>query len=206
MLTGSTKRQSGTVFYGGIGLYGAYITDFLDALVEVGIVDVSAADQERVSTGSIVIDSLLVLRDRKSRSIRKADFPVDANAKDGPLNLIGYSYGSLLAAHAARAASSSDILVDNLVMIASPVSRDLMNTIENDPNIKQVHYLSLLKQGDFIEPGMSLAKLLVILPCLLFQRFGMTPRDGHFFYEGNTVVGKKRRRDLATQLFQLGLR
>jgi RHS repeat-associated protein len=66
--------------------------------------------------------------------------------KDNPLkdgeqfNLAGYSYGSVLQAQVALKLASSGHVIDNLILIGSPVSdnSDLMKQLKNNKNIKNI--------------------------------------------------------------------
>ncbi|MCJ7932445.1 MAG: alpha/beta hydrolase [Chryseobacterium sp.] len=66
--------------------------------------------------------------------------------KDNPLkegeqfNMVGYSYGSVLQAQSALRLADSGQVIDNLVLIGSPISdnSDLMKQLEGNSNIKNV--------------------------------------------------------------------
>jgi len=60
--------------------------------------------------------------------------------KDEQFNLAGYSYGSVLQAQAALKLASSGQVIDNLILIGSPISdkSDLMKQLKDNKNIKNV--------------------------------------------------------------------
>ncbi|RRQ46718.1 RHS repeat-associated core domain-containing protein [Chryseobacterium sp. SC28] len=76
--------------------------------------------------------------------------------KDNPLkegeqfNLVGYSYGSVLQAQSALRLADSGQVIDNLVLIGSPISdkSDLMKQLQGNKNIKNVTRYDL--KGDLI--------------------------------------------------------
>ncbi|MGC8050047.1 alpha/beta fold hydrolase, partial [Salmonella enterica] len=53
-------------------------------------------------------------------------------------NLIGYSYGSLMAAHTAHIYACNGHIIDHLVLIASPIDGDFLEKLQQNKNIKKV--------------------------------------------------------------------
>lgn len=80
------------------------------------------------------------------KQVYKAVLSVCKDLDDNPLgegeqlNLMGYSYGSVVQAHAALALADKGIKVDNLVLVGSPISSDseLYKALLDNPNIGKV--------------------------------------------------------------------
>ena len=119
-------------------------------------------------------------------------------------NYIGYSYGSLLAAQTAMYYANQGQVIDNLVLIGSPIDADFLNKLKSNKNIKNVIVKDLGFNGDPIYAGMSDLSLLGAIPTLAVDIF--TPGKGHFYYAPDTNEGKNRRKALAEELYNLGLR
>jgi hypothetical protein len=69
---------------------------------------------------------------------------------DGQYNLVGYSLGSVRAGIAAQELANEGNVIDNLVLIASPLERegDLYKSLLNNPNIKKVIIIDV--KNDFL--------------------------------------------------------
>lgn len=195
----------GTTFFDGAGMEGPYITEMVQALSDAGIGHVRAAIRYKWSNGALrdSVDAFFK-RDRD-------DSPIDLSAMGTvgeQFNLIGYSYGALQAAQAAMDYADRGGKVDHLILIAAPISRAFLTTLEKHPNIGQVDIMDLTRQDDPIHAGMTAGDLLLGIPRLAWQfadgKYG-APR-GHFYFGGTSPQSTKRRRTLATQLFELGLR
>lgn len=67
----------------------------------------------------------------------KSDLKNHPKDSKSQLNLAGYSYGSVLLANVALVPSDEGIIIDNLVLIGSPISdkSELYNTLNNNENI-----------------------------------------------------------------------
>jgi hypothetical protein len=200
-------RPRGTVYWGGAGLNGSYIADQVASLQEAGIKHVWVGKRTQ---GQIrdAIRSALDLRlntagNEKTWMIEGLE-QVDADQ----FNLIGYSYGSLMAAHTAMAYSRFHHIVDHLVLIASPISKDFLGKLQNNGNIRRVIVLNLTHHGDPIYAGMPLWKLWLSKGQL--EDENKLSQDiagfGHFYYRPNTRLGRQRRRELAKYLYEQGLR
>ena len=121
------------------------------------------------------------------------------------LNLIGYSWGAALSAQAALSIAASGQRVDNVVLIGAPVTQELLNALQNNPNIGAVQTFNLTAQGDPIYAGMSNLSLLASVPSLAYQ-FASGGATGHFYYTGSDSTGDQRRQDLANSIRSSGLK
>lgn len=203
--------RKGTYFFGGSGMEGAYIDGTVSALIEVGITRAFKADRQRWSHDLLSADMLIdatwgVMSHRHGLGSRAETEDWKAFGTDGSqLNLIGYSYGSLVAARIAATLGSK---VDHLVLIASPISQRDLDKLFNNPWIGQVHLIDLGNIGDQIHDGMTDADLAALGGPLNSIRFvlSLIRQDGHFWYTAAGPEGQERRRALARQLYDLGLR
>jgi len=201
------EQLKGTVYFGGAGLNGDYIGDMVEALGEYGI-DAKAVDKGRLSGGAEMDAALgtLVLRGQMDAE----NFPSELRlptGKDGQLNLIGYSFGSLLAAQFAAKYADQGMVIDNLALIGSPISKGFLNTLQNHPNINNVIVKNLTSHGDPIKAGMSLGSAAGSMRTLMRQD-AKRNGSGHFYYRCLNCgdVGNQRRRELAKELYDGGIR
>jgi pimeloyl-ACP methyl ester carboxylesterase len=58
-------------------------------------------------------------------------------------NLVGYSYGSLIAAQTAHVYASNGHIIDHLVLIASPIDNDFLHELKCNKNIRRVIIIDL---------------------------------------------------------------
>ena len=86
---------------------------------------------------------------------------------DDQYNLMGYSYGSVLAAQQALTDAGNGVKVDNLVLIGPPINQDLMDAVQSSPNIANVIVKNI--SGDPVFAGMSDARLAAVAPVLAVQ-------------------------------------
>ncbi len=93
--------------------------------------------------------------------------------------------------------------VDDLVLIGSPISANFLKTLQTTNGIRSVHVKDLTVYGDPIYAGMGAAELILNTPRLSQQ---MKNKNGHFYYAPSTEMGMRRRRDLAKDLYNTGLR
>jgi len=201
----TVKTLRGTTFFGGAGMNGKYITDMVEALNEVGVMNARSADSEKWSNGTIadVIDVL----DKRNRDDQDSD--LSAMGKRGErFNLIGYSYGALQASQAAIDHADKGGEVDHLVLIGAPISGEFLEKLKKHPNIGKVEVIDLGTHGDPIKAGMSTGELFRSVPKLGFDFSSNEDegRKGHFYYGGKSKEGKRRRRELAKRLHGMGLR
>jgi len=118
-------------------------------------------------------------------------------------NLIGYSYGSLIAAQLAAKYARRGSLVDHLVLIGSPISESFLTILRNMKEIKSIIIINLDEHGDPIYAGMKASELVINAYTLREQ---MKTSTGHFYYAEKSSAGNKRRKELADELYKLGLR
>ena len=198
-----------TVYWGGAGLDGPYIPDQVKALLDAGLTNVKSSNTG--GGGSLIMDANAVINLRSyppKYGYFTPKAPYDTcPTKTSPneqTNYIGYSYGSLLAAQAAMYYANQGQIIDNLVLIGSPIDADFLAKLKANKNIKNVIVKDLGFNGDPIKAGMSDLDLLISLPTL--GKDVLTPGAGHFYYAPDNQVGKDRRSDLAKDLYNLGLR
>ena len=213
----------GTYYWGGAGLDGAYIKPTLQSFRDAGIENVyNGADYtpgtfELGSHGMPLLGSYLDAA--RSATLRRYSeqgaiyhflpwswsLPVLTNDSI-QFNLIGYSYGSLIAAQIADRYAIKAYTVDHLVLIGSPISSSFLKEVRGRPSIKHVHIIDLTDHGDLIHAGMSEWELLRAVPTLKDQA-GSGKSEGHFYYDGNNAVESPSRwRDLAKTIYDFGLR
>ena len=187
------------------GLDGSYIQDMVKALGNAGLKNVRAADTKKWSRG-LASDAFDVFTERK-RDDEKSDHSGFGTVGE-QFNLVGYSYGGLQAAQAAADYADRGGKVDHLVLVATPVSPKFLKNLRQNPDIGKVIVINLKDKGDDIRAGMSMAELISSLPKLgldFLAAQGNTYR-GHFYYSDETPAGAERRKLLAKQLFDRGLR
>jgi pimeloyl-ACP methyl ester carboxylesterase len=200
-------RPRGTVYWGGAGLNGPYISDQVAAFQEVGITHVWVGKRTQGDMPDAIRSALDLRLD--SAGNEKTWMIEGLNQVDADqFNLIGYSYGSLMAAHTAMAYARYRHIVDHLVLIASPIDKDFLLHLQHSSNIRRVIVLNLTKHGDPIYAGMPMWKLWLSKGRL--EAENELSQDvagfGHFYYRPNTRLGRQRRRELAKYLYQEGLR
>lgn len=175
------KKPRGTLYWGGAGLDGAYVQPQLHALRAAGIQNVSAgltntATKEVGARFGAIVDAL-----RAGTAIRYEDDDewviskgMDSSAPQ--FNMIGYSYGSLLAAQTANYYANQGHIVDHLVLIASPIDQDFLMKLKENKNIKKVVVINLTQYGDPIYAGITQSKLIEAIPTIQRQQNGKEER------------------------------
>lgn len=123
--------------------------------------------------------------------------------QNGQLNLIGYSWGAVIAARTALFHARQGVQVDNLVLIGAPINKSLREAASSHPKIIKTHVIDLSAEGDPIYAGMG-DKEIVDSAALLGQQ--MLNGSGHFYYSADSEIGRQRRRELAKTLYARGLR
>lgn len=142
-------------------------------------------------------------------AIKKNTFPLSkiginkSPPKIGQFNIIGYSWGAVIAARTALFYARQGVQVDNLVLIGAPINKSLMEAASNHSKILKTHIIDLKAEGDPIYAGMN-DKEIVDSAALLLQQ--MKNESGHFYYSANSETGRLRRRALAKTLYAKGLR
>jgi alpha/beta superfamily hydrolase len=207
-ITIKVNKPRGTIYWGGAGLDGSYISDQVAALQKAGIKNVHVGRR----TYGMLVDTF-----RAGMTVRYRDSPVDDDWEvsgmehniSSQFNMIGYSYGSLLAAQTASFYAHNGHIVDHLVLVGSPIDLDFLNYLKKHPNIKKVMVINLAEHGDPIFAGIPQALIFLSLIKLGGQMKKTADTEigvGHFYYAGTSTEGQRRRRELATRFFNQGLR
>lgn len=193
---------SGTLFFGGAGIDGSYIKSMVSEMHNAGIESTVFVDRDKWSGGT-VLDALVGVRFARELD---PNFPLllRANPRVGEqFNLVGYSYGSLLAAQVAAKYGTRGTKIHHLVLIGAPISSNFLNRLRNMPSIKKIIVIDLNEHGDPIYAGMPYHEVAYSAPLLGYQ---MTQQEGHFYYSVGGDTGKKRHEELASFLYNQGLR
>jgi hypothetical protein len=204
------RRPRGTLYWGGAGLDGPYVQPQLDAFRAGGLTQVSVGITNTASTLAGPRLGTLLDAIRAGLVIRYEDMGdwviTSGMAAASPqFNLIGYSYGSLLAAQTANFYARRGHIVDHLVLIASPIDADFLARLRAAPHIKKVVVIDLTAHGDPIHAGISQTELVAALPTLKAQQDkGMG--EGHFYYAHLGRDSRARWAGLAQRLMAEGLR
>lgn len=203
------KTPKGTRYFGGAGLDGVYIQPTLNALRQAGIENVSV-ELDNTATKSFLgaygtfIDAFragLILN-----SEYDGEWPVTVGMNTGKqFNLIGYSYGSLLAAQTANFYAKKGVKIDHLVLIASPISSIFLADLVTNNNIKKVIILNLDKYGDQIYAGMPRLEL-IASTTKLDDDMAAGKGQGHFYFAHKVPDLNARLKWLADWLYSKGLR
>ncbi len=199
------RRLRGTTFFGGAGMEGPYVADMVEAMKEAGVKNVRIADRSKWSKGEIP-DAVDVI-DKRYRDDGESDLS-GMGTEGEQFNLVGYSYGGLQASQAAIDHADRGGRVDHLVLVGTPISKEFLDKQNKHPNINKVEVIDLQEYGDPIKAGMSTGELAKSLPELgLDLSFGsQKDKKGHFYYGGNSAEGQRRRRALARQLKEMGMK
>ncbi|WP_433847188.1 alpha/beta hydrolase [Acinetobacter proteolyticus] len=129
--------------------------------------------------------------------------PASTNAAK-QFNLIGYSYGSMLAAQTAKSYANLGYVVDHLVLIGSPIDADFLSMLKKHKNIKKVSVIDLTEHGDPIHAGMSFFDLVKNAP-LLGKQMNNNKAEGHFYYAHVVPDSPRRWAELAKRIKNEGL-
>ncbi|AUS44582.1 thioesterase domain-containing protein [Ralstonia pseudosolanacearum] len=206
----SLLRPRGTLYWGGAGLDGGYLRPQLEAFQTaglrhcfVGLTNTGTADYPGL-TGTF-IDAV-----RSGLSIRFQDdgewaISSGMSPEAGQFNLIGYSYGSLLAAQTAWSYARNGHPVDHLVLVGSPIDADFLANLKKHRLIRRVVVIDLRQYGDPIYAGMSETELLAGAPQLAKQ-FAAGKGEGHFYYAHVVKDSPRRWASLAQQIVAEGLK
>ncbi len=192
----------GTYFLGGAGLNGLYIPKLIKEFHKAGIKSAIYLDREKWSAGQHIDASIGVIFGREYDPRFPMLLRVHPNSHK-QFNLIGYSYGSLIAAQLAVKYARKGSIVNHLVLIGSPISTHFLNIVRTMNTIKKVTIINLDKQGDPIYAGMETSELISNSIKLIDQ---MEKSEGHFYYAKKDSTGDQRRKDLAEYLYKIGLR
>ena len=200
-----------SVFIGGAGDRGPYKQDFIRAFSDAGLSNVRGSTPPIAIAGNLPFgyfaDALFgvpTLNQDLGPNIGLYDPALGRQTNDAQFNLIGYSWGTVIAAQQAISMADQGQTVDNLVLIGAPINQSLVDRLAETDGIGNVRYINLSDQGDPIYPGMSDFEILryglTVLPA---QQRTIT---GHFFYSGDNAVGAVRRDSLANDLFGSGIK
>ncbi|MGT2494661.1 hypothetical protein ACU4GD_40160 [Cupriavidus basilensis] len=96
-------------------------------------------------------------------------------------NLIGYSYGSLLAAQTAWSYARAGHVIDHLVLVGSPIEAGFLSHLRNHENIRKTIVIDLKPFGDPIYAGMPRRELVESAP-MLEEADARRQVRGHFYY------------------------
>ncbi|GAB6052903.1 hypothetical protein JCM17960_17230 [Magnetospira thiophila] len=195
--------MAGTVFFGGLDVSGGYMADMQAALEEAGVADVSLGTNGLIPLpglhGSLLDQTLQAGLVFRYRSAPLPGFdPRHHLPQPAPENLIGYSFGGLIAAQIAYQLVS----VRRLFLVACPISEGFLNDLRAVPRLRVVEAIDLLEEGDPLRVGMSDMALLQSLPLLTGQLLNMS---GHFIHARDDQLGARNRRRLVSQLRARGL-
>ncbi|CAG9173454.1 hypothetical protein LMG23992_02457 [Cupriavidus laharis] len=206
-------RPRGTLYWGGAGLDGAYVQPQLAAFREAGMAycfagltnSATAGLPDALKPAGTILDAI-----RSGFSVRYRDDSewtiTSGMAAEAPqFNLIGYSYGSLLAAQTAWSYARAGHVVDHLVLVGSPIDKDFLSGLRQHKSIRKLVVINLTQFGDPIHAGMSWAELLASAP-LLGAQMAAGKGEGHFYYAHVVKDSPQRWANLAQRLASEGLR
>lgn len=208
------EQPRGTLLWGGAGLDGDYVHGMVLALQRAGVrhVGVGHVDSAAWALGSMgmFIDALragLTLRREDDGDWAVAEPPLAPGQGDpaAPFNLIGYSYGSLVAAQTARYHAERGWRVDHLVLIGSPIEAGFLARLRAHPRIGRVVVVDLKERGDPIFAGMPQTELNAAAT-LLARQMAALRGEGHFYYAHPVPDAPARWAALARDLVAHGLR
>jgi len=210
------KKPRGTLYWGGAGLDGSYIKPQLEAFQNAGIKHVYVGLTNSASHTIAQVKSewkdagTLVDAARAGLTIRyedDGDWTISSgmSPEADQFNLVGYSYGSLLAAQTANFYAKKHHIVDHLVLIGSPIDRDFLALLKKNKNIKKVIVINLTEYGDPIYAGIGQFDLATVAP-MLGKQMAAQHGDGHFYFSHKTQDSPRRWKALAERLFNEGLR
>ncbi len=168
----------GTFFLGGPGLNGIYIPKLIEAFHKAGIKSAVYLDREKWSAGQNMDASIGVFFGRDYDPRFPMLLRIHPNSHK-QFNLIGYSYGSLIAAQLAVKYARHGSIINHLVLIGSPISERFLSIVKGMETIKNVIVINLDKQGDPTYAGMETSELVL---SLLDLREQMKSSEGHFYY------------------------
>ncbi|MGQ5522932.1 alpha/beta hydrolase [Chitinimonas sp. PSY-7] len=204
------KKPRGTLYWGGAGLDGAYVQPQLQAFRSAGIQHVwvgltNSATRLLGTTPGTLVDAA-----RAGTLVRyqdDGDWTINGGMTEPApqFNLVGYSYGSLLAAQTANFYSKKGHIVDHLVLVGSPIDAGFLAALKANKNIKKVVVINLLQHGDPIYAGMTQVELLSGAPTLGLQ-MNANKGEGHFYYAHTVADSPRRWAELAQRLAAEGLR
>jgi len=123
--------------------------------------------------------------------------------KCGQFNIIGYSWGAIIAARSAVYHADIGVTVDHLVLIGAPINKSLLKSVRTNSQIKKVIIINLSDHGDPLFAGIT-DEMIIKSAARLGKQ--MTSATGHFYYSATGGTGQTRRRKLVKRLYNEGLR
>lgn len=203
------KKPRGTLYWGGAGLDGAYISPKIQAFRATGITHVSVG-QTNTATKSIGEVGMFIDALRAGLTIRYEDngewtISKGMDNSSEQFNLIGYSYGSLLAAQTANFYAKQGHIVNHLVLVGSPIDFDFLSKLRACKNIKRVVVVDLKDKGDLIYAGITQLEL-TKAAATLAEQMKAQRGQGHFYYAHIVTDSHARWAALAKHLHSQGLR
>lgn len=202
-------RPRGTLYWGGAGLDGDYISPTAQAFKMAGVSSfrvglTNTATKSFLRDAGTFVDAL-----RAGLTIRYEDngewaIKSGMSTSAEQFNLIGYSYGSLLAAQTANFYASRGHVVNHLVLIGSPIDATFLRKLRAHRHIRKVIVIDLLEHGDPIYAGISQLELIGASPMLAIQ-MGARAGYGHFYYADMTPDLPARLATLAARIVAEGV-
>lgn len=183
-----------------------YGGEYVEKKYLYGLITIKSNSQVECTPTS---DLLAIKISRDTSKIKATDFSLEVIGipeplpKSGQFNIVGYSWGAVIAARSAIFHARKGIKIDHLVLIGAPINKSLKDAIINHPNIVSTTIIDLRDKGDPIYAGMTDRELVESAWELKGQ---MPTAEGHFYYSGDSATGKTRRRELAKFLYTKGLR
>lgn len=184
----------------------AYGNEYIEKKYLFGLITIRQYEQVECTPTS---DLLAIKLGRDLKSIKATEFSLANIGVNKPLpatgqfNIIGYSWGAVIAARTAIFHARKGITVDHLILIGAPINASLKYAVSNHPNIRTTHIVDLMSQGDPIYAGMTDKE---IVDSALKLGNQMPTAEGHFYYSGDNPTGRERRRQLAKSFYTKGLR
>ena len=205
----SVNKPRGTLYWGGAGLDGGYVQPQLHAFVKAGIQHCYVGKTNSASQSLGAALGTLFDAARAGASVRYEDDGewklAGMNNPSGQFNLVGYSYGSLLAAQTANFYARHGHIVDHLVLVGSPIDTDFLKSLRANRNIKKVVVINLAEYGDPIYAGISQSELIGAAATLADQ-MSNGKGEGHFYFAHVVADSPRRWATLARRLYEEGLR
>ena len=164
---------------------------------------------ERAMGLSDTRDRLQATRHRQGADYNLASANIGRSAprNEDTFNIIGYSWGAVVAARMALFYASEGVEVDFLGLVGAPVNNSLLSSVRRVSLIKKISIQNLTAQSDPIYAGMSDAEIIAASPLLLGQMLWSTEGSGHFYYSNaGTAESLSRKRRLIVQLIADGLK
>lgn len=186
----------------------SYGNEYIEKKYLFGLITVRQYDKLECTPTS---DLLAVKLSRDLKAIKSTDFSLANIGISRPLpsagqfNIIGYSWGAVIAARSAIFHARQGVTVNHLALIGAPINASLKAAVSNHPKILNTHILDLANHGDPIYAGMTDKEIVDAVPVLKKQMFD-GGKDGHFYYSAADTEARSRRRKLVQSLYELGLR